>query len=54
MPNVPTMKASRRERIDYLRSLPDGKRRNALRAMKAQAKQPAKRRAKRPAAPAAE
>lgn len=27
--------STRRERIDYLRTLPDGKRRNALRAMKA-------------------
>lgn len=54
MPKKPTLNSSRRARIDYLRSLPDGTRRNALRAMKAQAKKPAKRRAKKPAAPAAE
>lgn len=43
---TPTMNSTRRERIDYLRSLPDGSRREALRSMKAKAK-PAKNRARK-------
>lgn len=45
---TPTMNNTRRERIDYLRSLPDGSRRAALRKIKNTAT-PAKKRARKAA-----
>lgn len=43
---TPTMKSTRRQRIDYLRSLPDGKRRAALKKIRGTAK-PSKKRARK-------
>lgn len=43
---TPTMKSTRRQRIDYLRTLPDGERRQALHKIKGTSKPAKKKRAR--------